>query len=312
MTAGHGTLALVGDIGATTARLALARDGMPVPGTAARLATADHASAEALLAAYLATQRAAPRRACLAVAGAVRDGSAWMRNRGWQIEAEALAAALGLQHVHLMNDLQAQGLALDRLSAAAQDRLLTGTPEPRAARLVIGLGTGVNCAPVHRVPGAAAPFVPATEGGAAALPVHDAESLALAERLRAEAGGATVEGALSGRGLARLWRFAGGHGRLAPPDVLTEAAAGEQHAAEAVALYARLLGHAARDMSLAHLALGGVWLAGGLARAIAPHLRHNGFEAAFRADPLTAGIPVQVIADDAAAVLGCAEVAQEG
>ncbi|WP_273521868.1 glucokinase [Rhodosalinus sediminis] len=53
-------------------------------------------------------------------------------------------------------------------------------------------------------------------------------------------------------------------------------------------------------------------MAGGLARAIAPHLRRTGFEAAFRADPLTAGIPVQVIADDAAAVLGCAACVREG
>lgn len=309
MTTGQGTLALVGDIGATTARLALARDGMPVPGSAARRATADHASAEALLADYLRTQDGAPRTACLAVAGPVRGGSAWMRNRGWQIGADALSAVLGLDHVTLLNDLQAQGLALDRLGAAAQDPLLAGAPEPGAARLVIGLGTGVNCAPVHVVPGAALPVVPATEGGAVALPVHDAESLALVDWLRGTAGGATVEEALSGRGLARLWRFAGGHGRLGPQDVLTEAAAGEHHAAAALALYARLLGHAARDMALAHLALGGVWLAGGLARAVAPCLRRNGFEAAFRADPLTAEIPVQVVADDAAAVLGCARLA---
>jgi glucokinase len=138
-----------------------------------------------------------------------------------------------------------------------------------------------------------------------AMPVWNAQSLRLVDWLRAKAGGATVEHALSGRGLSRLWAFAGGQGRPVPQDVLTACAGGERHATQAVALYAQILGHAARDMALAHLALGGVWLAGGLARAVAPHLRRNGFAEAFRADPLTETVPVRVIADDAAAVLGC-------
>lgn len=300
------TFAVVGDIGATNARLALARGGIPLPGSAARLATRAHDTPEGMLSSYLQAQDAWPDAACLAVAGPVRNGTAWMRNRGWQIEAEPLREALGLGRVELMNDLQAQALALDRLSSAAQDPLLDGVPEPGATRLVLGLGTGVNCAVAHSVRDAALPLVPPAEAGAMAMPVWDDLSLRLADWLRNEAGSATVEDALSGAGLARLRTFAGGQGRPTSQDVLTACAAGEAHATRAVELYAQILGHAARDIALAHLALGGVWLAGGLARAVAPHLQRGGFAAAFRAAPLTRAIPVQVIADDAAAVLGCA------
>jgi glucokinase len=308
MTDGSDALALVGDIGATTARLALARGGIPLPGSAARYLTAGHDSAGAMLAHYLRDLDARPGMACLAVAGPLRGETVWMRNRGWEIRAEALARGLGLARVRLLNDLQAQALALDRLSEAAQDPLLDGRPQPGAARLVIGLGTGVNCAAAHPRPEAPLPLVPPSEAGNMGLPAHDAETLRLAGWLRAHAGAATVEEALSGRGLTRLWGFAGGHGRPGPQEVLTACAAGEAQAQAAVALHARLLGHFARDLALAHLALGGVWLAGGLARAVAPHLRRNGFAAAFRADPLTETIPVRVIADDAAAVLGCARL----
>ena len=300
------TLALVGDIGATNARLALARGGIPAPGSAMRLSTRAHDTPEAMLGSYLRAQDARPEAACLAVAGPVRGDTAWMRNRGWQVDAAALGKALGVRRVALMIDLQAQVLALDRLSTAAQDPLLDGRPEPGGARLVLGLGTGVNGAVAHAVPEAALPLVPPSEAGCMAMPVWDARSLSLADWLRRQAGAATVEHALSGRGLSRLWAFAGGQGRPAPQDVLTACAAGERHATQAVALYAQILGHAARDIALAHLALGGVWLSGGLARAMAPHLRRNGFAEVFRADPLTEAMPVRVIADDAAAVLGCA------
>ncbi|MFP4044214.1 MAG: glucokinase [Rhodosalinus sp.] len=301
-----GTLTLVGDIGATNTRLALARGGIPLPGSAARLATRAHDTPEAMLGSYLRGQEARPEAACLAVAGPVRGGTAWMRNRGWQMDASSLSGALGFDHVELINDLQAQALALDRLTPAAQDPLLDGRTEAGAACLVLGLGTGVNCAVAYAVPQAALPLVPPSEAGCMAMPVWDAPSLRLSDWLRAGAGGASLEHALSARGLARLWTFAGGHGRPAPEEVLTACAAGEGHAVQALTLYAQILGHAARDLALAYLALGGVWLAGGLARAVAPHLRRSGFAEAFRADPLTQAVPVRVIADDAAAVLGCA------
>jgi glucokinase len=301
-----GTLALVGDIGATNARLALARGGIPLPGSAARLSTRAHDTPEDMLTSYLRAQDARPEAACLAVAGPVRGGTAWMRNRGWQIDAVPLGGALGVGRVELLNDLQAQALALDRLGPAAQDPLLDGRAEAGAARLVLGLGTGVNAAVAYAVPQAALPLVPPSEAGCMAMPVWDAQSLRLSGWLHAKAGGATLEHALSGRGLARLWAFAGGHGQPAPEEVLTACAAGGGHASQAVGLYAQILGHAARDIALAHLAIGGVWLAGGMARAMAPLLRRNGFAEAFRADPLTESVPVRVVADDAAAVLGCA------
>ena len=143
---------LVADIGGTNTRLALADGGTLRPDSIRRYHNADHATFEALLTQYL-RDTAVSRCAgvCFAVAGPVRDGAVQMTNLGWELRQEALAAQTGCARVHFLNDLQAQGYALDVLDKGHQRPLLPGPAAPEAAtRLVVGIGTGFNAAPVHR------------------------------------------------------------------------------------------------------------------------------------------------------------------
>jgi glucokinase len=248
----------------------------------------------------------------------VQDGVAEMTNLDWVIDAPKLTAATGATQVAILNDLQAQGQALGHIPAQNLRVVLPGPVKPGAPMLVVGLGTGVNAAPVH--PGPLGRVVPPSECGHVNMPVRTEEDFLLARfieaRLRSEGEvpHAGVEEVLAGRGLANLHAFAAhsaGHpAMLSSAEVLAELAAGDATAAQAARLYVHILAQMLADLALVHLPYGGIYLIGGMARAMTPHFARFGLEPAFRearrVDLLQKDFSVTVVEDDYAALTGCA------
>lgn len=303
---------LVGDIGGTNARLALADHGVLRPGSIRRIAVAGQNGLPAVLRDYMAAQAVSECAGlCLAVAGPVRDGRVEMTNLGWVIEAEALRDLVPNGPIHLLNDLQAQGHGLDAVLPAHMTTLIAppamAEPERALTRLVVGIGTGFNAAVVH--PLAQGVLVPPAEAGHVHLPTQDRDERAFARSLAARHGLATVEEALSGRGLEALHAWTSG-ATLTAADIAAGLAAGEPAARQTGALYARLLGRALGDLALTHLPWGGIYLIGGVARALAPHLPDLGLATAMRQmgrySALMERIGLHLVRDDNAALLGAA------
>ncbi|WP_306151619.1 glucokinase [Roseovarius sp. MMSF_3281] len=294
---------LLVDLGGTHCRVGLGDDTGLLPETVASLRNADFPDLSSLLQDYLAAQRPGPLRIlCVGVAGPVRGDTAQLTNHAWHIRADALARATGAQAVHLLNDLQAQGYALYTLAPGTLTPLRPGTPDPDGARLVLGLGTGCNVAVVHRVGDDL--FVPAAESGHAPLP--DCPDLRpLYDALRGAHPHLPIEAALSGPGLTRLHHWLTGE-RLTPQQVMTA-----KHD-DTFALVSRILGKVAGLLCLHHMATGGLFLIGGTARAIAPHIAWGVFDTAFTArgpyTEIVKGIPLHLVTDDNAALRGCARV----
>jgi len=170
------TLAILADIGGTNTRVALA-DGTAVrPDSVARYSNADYKARGQdiahILRDYLATTGARPDGVCVAAAGPVQDGIATMTNLDWVMDGAKLTAATGAVRVAILNDLQAQGHALGHIAAGHLRRLVPGPILPMASMLVVGLGTGVNAAPVHG--SGAARVVPPSECGHVNMPVRAA------------------------------------------------------------------------------------------------------------------------------------------
>lgn len=308
------TLSLVADVGGTNTRVALAQGTAPRAGSVARFANDDFDSLDALLQSYCAHHDAAPDAVCVAWAGPVTAGrEAHLTNRGWSTDLPRLSAATGAPMAAILNDLQAQGHALAALPETGLQPIRAGRPVPGAARLVIGIGTGFNIAPVH---GGTPPLVPAAEAGHALLPLRGAEDLPLAAWLARDHGIAAVEDLLSGRGLEAAYAFhAAAAGAPARPG--RAILAGLDHdpvARRAVRSFCEALGTVAGDLALIHLPVGGIALAGGMAQAMAPHLMHHGFEDAFTAKgrfgPFMDRFAVSLITDDTAALIGCAAYLQ--
>ncbi|SMX34758.1 glucokinase [Actibacterium lipolyticum] len=307
--------ALVADIGGTNTRVALAQGSELLTDTIHRFRNAEYPDLETVLRHYIEgrgnTQLSG---ACVAVAGPVRDGIGRLTNLNWQIDTETLARAAGTGRVAILNDLQAQGHALDYLDEPSLRPVLSGAPEgPNATRLVIGIGTGFNAAAV--IPGPNGPIVTAAEAGHVALPVENEDDLALATFVKGADDFAAVEDVLSGRGLSRLFSWvttrAGTPEQADAAAVMGMLAQGDAVAAEEAArIFTRHLGIASGNLALTFLPFGGIYLCGGVARAVAPYLQQLGFPAAFhgkgRFTGFLEGFAISVIEDDYAALTGCA------
>ncbi len=153
---------LVGDIGGTNTRLALAAGGTLIEETWASYSNADFDSPDAIIAAYL-QGRPAISRLCIAAAGPVTGHRLKLTNYPWELERLRLTALTGGAQVTLVNDLQGQGHGLGAVDGATH-RHLAGPPAGTQGRaLVVNIGTGLNAAAVHRVGGRS--FVPPSEAG---------------------------------------------------------------------------------------------------------------------------------------------------
>lgn len=316
------TLSIVADIGGTNTRVALVRDGIVDRGSIRRYANAGHPGLAAVLTLYLSETaqggaRPRPAGACVAAAGPVHDGTATMTNLAWTISPQSVAEATGATVVAVLNDLQAQGHGLDRLAPGSLRTVLPGvSSQPGVARLVVGVGTGFNAAPVHALPGGGRLVAP-SECGHMSLPVQTAADLALSRDAARSHGFAGVEDVLSGSGLERLHAHVAGLARpggkpLAAAAIMAAMAAGSDAvAAETGRIFLRLLGTVVGDLALVHLPFGGIYLIGGVARAFAAQLAAADFTAAFlgkgRFSALMPDFPVWLIEDDYAALEGCAD-----
>ncbi|MHC0052988.1 glucokinase [Actibacterium sp. D379-3] len=306
--------ALVADIGGTNTRVALALGPELLTDTIHRFRNAEYPDLETVLRQYLAGRDGAPLAgACVAVAGPVRGGVGRLTNLNWQIDNETLARATGTGRVAILNDLQAQGQALDHLAPGALSPLLPGTPEGNgAARLVVGVGTGFNAAAVYPCPSGS--LVTAAEAGHVALPAADDDDLALARFVRGADDFAAVEDVLSGRGLAHIYAWvttrAGSPRQAGGAEVMAMVADGDPAATETARIFARYLGIVTGNLALTFLPFGGMYLCGGVARAVAPHLNAMGFAEAFhgkgRFTEMMQGFAISLIEDDYAALTGCA------
>ncbi|QCO56839.1 glucokinase (plasmid) [Pseudorhodobacter turbinis] len=306
-------LSLVADIGGTNTRVALAKGQDLLSDTIRHFRNADFPGLEPLLHSYL-SGAGALDGACVAVAGPVKDGAATLTNLDWTIDEAMLERATGATKVAVLNDLQAQGHALGQIAPERLQPVITGPELPEAVKLVIGVGTGFNAVAVHETP--TGRLVPPSECGHAGLALRLPKDIKLAQYLEAKLGFAAVEDVLSGRGLERLFAFVSheaGDGARSSAAQITAGLApdvGNTLATEAACLFVRLLGAQTGDLALTHLPFGGIYLCGGVARALGPHLAGMGFETAFadkgRFGPLMQKFSVTLNTDNDAALKGCA------
>jgi glucokinase len=323
---------LAGDIGGTKTLLQLAsvRRGRPVPVLERRYVAASFADFSAMLARFLEECREqrgrSPRlaQACFGAAGPVSDKRIQMTNLPWCLDAGAIAAQFGIGGVRLVNDFEAAAAGIEALAPSEIATLQQGQPQAQAPRVVIGAGTGLGVA--YALPQGGRYRIVAGEGGHAGFAPADEEQMRLWQALHAQLGRVSVEHLVSGAGLVRIYEFL-----RAQPAQAAAAAAGsigapaisrlamEQNDAlanRALDLFIACYGAAAGDHTLAVMARGGVYIAGGIARKILSRLQAGGFIAAFNAKGAQAQLnlrtPVHVITTERLGLLGAALIAARG
>jgi glucokinase len=320
---------LAGDVGGTKTALALfERDsGGLAPVHEVELPSRDFPSLDAAVARFLAEHSGGPvLAACFGVAGPVIDGRVTTTNLPWHLEQRALGAAIGVPRLKLINDLEAAGHGVLTLPASRFVTLQLGQARP-GHRALIAAGTGLGEAVL--VWDGRQHTVVASEGGHADLAPRSEREIDLLRFLRRGLDHVSYERVLSGPGLHNVYRFVRQDSRVSEPAWLTEqlsrsdpsaaisgaALSGrDQVCVEALDLFCSIFGAEAGNLALKALALGGVYIGGGIAPKIRPKLEDGRFMAAFRDKgrlaSLMASIPVLLTLDARAALFGAASVAR--
>ena len=289
----------------------------------------DYRSLEDILASYLKdSPGAAPRAGCFGVAGTVIDGKCRTTNLPWQLDEQALVRAVGAPRVKLLNDLEATGYGILQLPADELCALNPGSrPGRRGNAAVIAAGTGLGEAILYWDGVRHHPI--ASEGGHVDFAPRTDQEIELLRYLRAKVGGrVSVERVLSGPGFHDIYCFLrdSGHAAESPqlaallraqdpnPTITRLGLAGEDPLCVAtLQLFSALYGSEAGNLALKCLAVGGVFVGGGIAPKVLPVLRDGSFLRGFtdkgRFTELMKGIEVSVALNPAAALIGAAYAA---
>jgi glucokinase len=313
---------LVADIGGTNARFALLVDAHASMPEATVVPTDDYPGlTEALSDAVLARTALRPRTAIIAMAGPIRGERIPLTNAPWVIEPRALINELGLEKVILLNDFEAQALALPGFGENDLQQIGGGAVAPHATKVVVGPGTGLGAgALIH----ASDRWIPVPgEGGHVELgPLSDAEYAIWPHIERSGSGDNARIGAeqiLSGDGMVRLARACAASQGIktsftTPREVVEAAESGDPLASTTLTHFSRALGRVAGDMALIFMARGGVYLAGGIPPRIARALDDGAFRQAFEAkaphEAIMAGIATYIIHHPQPALDGLAAFAR--
>jgi len=295
--------ALVGDIGGTNARFAIADLSSLALSDVRSSPTAAHPTLAEAMRAYLKGVSQQVDHAGIAVAGPLLEDTVKLTNATWTFTQSTLARDAGLKTAHVFNDFEAQAYCVPVLKPDERHQLGGRAPVERAPKVVLGPGTGLGVAGLVwsargwiAVPG---------EGGHVTLAAENERELALIERMRKGLDRLSVERALSGPGLSELYQaIAAARGfsdaSLEPADVEQRAIAGEDEIAEeALDIFVSWLGRFAGDVALVFGARGGAYLGGGIAPKMLSRLEQDDFREAFerkgRMTPFVAPIPVYVV-----------------
>jgi glucokinase len=317
---------LAGDVGGTKTLLGVFERGgpRPVPRAVHSYPTASFLRFADILDAFARDVKdpLTVEAVALGVAGPVVDDRALLTNVGLEIAASEIGARFNTGRTRLLNDLEAMASSIDVLGADELLPLQEGVMQD-GMRAVIAAGTGLGQAYLHRTNGKWQP-VP-TEAGHADFAARTDRELELVRMLRERYGRAEVEQVISGQGLLNLYRFTHRGGECtvvhdlsapeAPAQVSQAALAGRcQFCVEALRMFVSAYGAEAGNLALRTMATAGVFIGGGIARKILPAMISGTFIDAFRAkEPLTdlvARIPVHVILNEEAGLLGAAVAAQ--
>jgi glucokinase len=315
---------LIGDIGGTNARFALA--GSKRPGFSKELVfrCADYASADAAIRQYLKEVGVGkPDVICLAAAGPIVEQRVRFTNNPWRIAAAELVDLFDISKVRLLNDFEAIAYSIPFLEK--EDSLPFGLPDPGPLGEgdytvgILGPGTGLGAVGLRKRGELLIPI--ASEAGHAGFAPESQVQIDMLSELRERYDRVSAERFISGPGIENIyWTLCRIHGEQRPQLKAAEIFAkatdrSDARAAEAVQVFFEILGQVAGDYALAIRAADGIFIAGGIVRRY-PDLLENsrfrsGFENKGRYRSIMERIPTRLIVHENPGLLGAAYCALE-
>jgi len=258
------------------------------------------------------------RAAGFGIAGPVINNRVRATNLPWTVDAAVLSQELAIEHVILLNDLGAWGHSIEYLDPTDFAVLNPGVSEPGGTRALLAAGTGLGEG--FLVWDGSRYRVGASEGGHSDFAPHTEQQIELLRFMRRRSSQISWELILSGRGFRTLHEFLDPsvkHPTFADPDAdpapeITQNGLNKTCpvCVETLDLWTDIYGAEAGNLALKVLALGGVYVAGGIAIKILEKMKDRTFITSFKDkwhfEKLLSNIPVSVILNENAPQLGAA------
>jgi len=267
--------------------------------------------------------------ACFGVPGPVRNGRLRLTNLPWTLDSRELAAGLSIEHVFLINDLEANGYGIAELEDGQIYTLNEGDPSQAGNRALLAAGTGLGQSFLVWNGHSHIPYP--SEGGHADYAPRNEDEIDLLRFLKQKFNGRTsYERVISGGGLTNIYEFlrevrgmdepAWLAARIAavpdPNAVITELAlaAKSEICEKALDMFVSAYGAESGNLALKILSVGGLYVGGGIAPRIIEKLKDGTFMKAFtdkgRLSQLLINMPVRIVLESRAARLGAAAYAE--
>jgi glucokinase len=319
---------LAGDIGGTNARLAYFQ---PQNGRFQLIServfpSRDHRGLGEIVKQFLDESGTRPEAACFGIAGPVRNGRVETSNLPWVIEQSVLANQIHLAATLLINDLEASAWGIGALGMEDLVTLNPGAGSVAGNQAVVAPGTGLGEAGLFW--DGSRHHVFACEGGHTDFAARGELQAELLRFLVTKFGHVSYERILSGPGLVNVYEFlcASGCGKESaelsaamgagdPAAAISQAALSgkDSLAGKALDLWIAVYGAETSNLGLKIMSTGGLFLAGGISPKILPKLQGSLFMEAFldkgRMRPLVEAMPVHVVTNEKAGLLGAARCA---
>jgi glucokinase len=322
---------LAGDIGGTKSNLAVfaERDGRLAPVVQQRYTSHEYAGFAEMITEFLKQAELAcgkKRIVCagFGVAGPVVENRVHATNLPWIVDGREMQKVFGFEHVVLLNDLEATGHSLAHLRDDELCVLNKGVPQPGGTRALLAAGTGHGQALL--VWNGKGYRVAPSEGGHSDFAPHTEQQIELLRFMRKRTAHVTWELILSGRGFRTLHEFLDPSvrhdsfdepGDAAAPEITRRGLDGScPVCVSALDLWTAIYGAEAGNLALKVLALGGVYVAGGIAAKILEKIKDGTFMKNFcdreeKFEELMRNMPVTVVLNEDAPLLGAAWQARE-
>ena len=266
--------------------------------------------------------------ACFGVPGPVRKNVIRLTNLPWTLDSRQLARDLDIEHLFLINDLEANGYGINELSADQVFILSEGDSSQVGNRGLIAAGTGLGEGMMIWNGKSHIPM--ASEGGHTDFAPRNAMEMELLQHLRAGLNGhVSWERVCSGIGLKNIYAFLRDVKKMEesaalrqrmqeedPNSVIGELGeSGENElCAKTLNIFVSVYGAEAGNLALKILAHGGIYVGGGIAPKVLKTMLSGAFMDAFcdkgRMHDLVANMPVRIILESRAALMGAAAYAE--
>jgi glucokinase len=318
-------LCLAGDIGGTKTNLGLFSlgDERPVLQAMESYASAEATGLDRLVELFLSQCGATVSAACFGIAGPVSHGRARVTNLPWEVSEKELGKRFGWDRVTLINDLTATAYAVPVLRDSELDELNAGEVDPEGCIGLVAPGTGLGIGLIAVENGRFRPLP--SEGGHVEFAPKDRREMDLLLHLMERMPHVSLERVAAGPGLFTIYSWIREYRNHVEPvwltrkietgdpsEVVSQAGMEERDpvCAEALELFVSIIGSAAGNLALTAMTTGGIYLGGGICPKILPMLKKGPFLESFAAKgrftDLLRNVPVKVILNDKAALLGAA------